>query len=261
MANQKKFEQAVVAKAVSVLHRLHSAMPARETLQTAQGEILMAVSFPPRVLETESWLSSSAKPTPNVINPCTLKQMAGAATLPCESHLSQNMEESAEHISWKEWLHQHGGRLLLCARQWTRSVADAEDVVQEAFVRFWRHQRKLGGDPMGLLLTSIRRAAFDLARHNQRRTARESAADGLFLDGESLFEPLPQDDARRQAIEAALRDLSSEQRQVLVLKIWGERTFDQIGTELGISPHTAASRYRYALSALRKKLTPANHYA
>jgi RNA polymerase sigma-70 factor (ECF subfamily) len=41
---------------------------------------------------------------------------------------------------------------------------------------------------------------------------------------------------------------------VLVLKIWGQLTFDQIAAQLEISPNTAASRYRYALGALRKEL-------
>jgi RNA polymerase sigma-70 factor (ECF subfamily) len=41
---------------------------------------------------------------------------------------------------------------------------------------------------------------------------------------------------------------------VLALKIWGELTFGQIAVQLEISPNTAASRYRYALAALRKDL-------
>jgi RNA polymerase sigma-70 factor (ECF subfamily) len=45
---------------------------------------------------------------------------------------------------------------------------------------------------------------------------------------------------------------------VLVLKIWGELTFAHIATQLGISPNTAASRYRYALTALRHELTETN---
>jgi DNA-directed RNA polymerase specialized sigma24 family protein len=44
---------------------------------------------------------------------------------------------------------------------------------QEAFVRFWRHQRPLPGEPMALLVTSVRRAAIDLGRGETRRTARE----------------------------------------------------------------------------------------
>ena len=52
---------------------------------------------------------------------------------------SDRMEDADNDDSWKTWFQLHGPKLLLCARQWTRSLADAEDVVQEAFVRFWRH--------------------------------------------------------------------------------------------------------------------------
>src|SRR3954449_7719919 len=93
---------------------------------------------------------------------------------------SERMEDARDHDSWKNWFQLYGPKLLLCARQWTRSAADAEDVVQEAFVRFWRHQRGLPGEPMALLVTSVRRAAFDLARRDGRRSAREEfAADSL----------------------------------------------------------------------------------
>ena len=38
------------------------------------------------------------------------------------------------------------------------------------------------------------------------------------------------------------------------MKIWGGLTFPQIAEAAGISPNTAASRYRYALAALREQL-------
>lgn len=80
---------------------------------------------------------------------------------------------------------------MWCARQWTRSLADAEDAVQEAFVGYWRRQRELPGEPMALLVTSVRRAADDLARRrgcrrhsdadpiNPARGRRESGGDNL----------------------------------------------------------------------------------
>ena len=49
------------------------------------------------------------------------------------------------------------------------------------------------------------------------------------------------------------------QREVLALKIWGDLTFAQIAAQLDIPPDTAASRYRYALTALRKELIPVAH--
>src|SRR4051812_8134643 len=153
---------------------------------------------------------------------------------------SNRMEEPRNHDSWQNWFQLHGPKLLLCARQWTRSLADAEDVVQEAFVRFWRHQRQLPGDPRALLVISIRRAALDLARSSDRRHAREQRADGGLEETVTLFAPLPgEGDERRQEIEVALQRLPDEQREVLVLKIWQQLTFEQVGEVLDISPNTA----------------------
>jgi RNA polymerase sigma-70 factor (ECF subfamily) len=167
------------------------------------------------------------------------------------------MEDASAHDAWKQWFQLYGPKLLLCARQWTRTTADAEDVVQEAFVRFWRHQRHLPGEPMALLVTSVRRAALDLARRTDRRQSREERA-GVESEpgGVARVSPLEHDE-RRAAIEQALQRLPAEQREVLVLKIWGELTFEQVARELQLSPNTAASRYRYALAALRQELSAA----
>ena len=40
--------------------------------------------------------------------------------------------------SWKQWFQNHGSRLLLFARQQTRTPEDAEDVLQEAMLRLWK---------------------------------------------------------------------------------------------------------------------------
>ena len=58
-------------------------------------------------------------------------------------------------------------------------------------------------------------------------------------------------------MEAALKELPEKFSEVLVMKVWGGRTFDEIGKALDISLHTAASRYRYGLEALRKRLAAA----
>ncbi len=159
---------------------------------------------------------------------------------------------------WRTWFRHYGARLLLVARQWTRSAADAEDVVQEAFVRYWRGQRALAGDPLPLLITSVRRAALDLLRRRDRRERREQ--DQVDLGAESWFEPNPEGDERANLLEEAVEQLPSEQREVLVLKIWGGLTFAEIASQLDLSPHTAASRYRYALEELRRKLSAVKNH-
>ncbi len=162
------------------------------------------------------------------------------------------MESIVSHEDWKTCFAQLAPALLLFARRWTNSRADAEDVVQEAFVRFWRRQHSL--ENRGLLYATVRSAALDRLRREQRRSQREAVA----LRGHDDFcEPVfAPDDEGQQLLAAAVERLPNEQREVVLLKIWSELTFAEIGVALEISPNTAASRYRYALGSLKKLLQP-----
>ena len=48
-----------------------------------------------------------------------------------------------------------------------------------------------------------------------------------------------------------LQKLPPDQREVIVLKIWHEHTFEEIGALLELSPNTVAGRYRYGMEKLR----------
>src|SRR5438477_7104133 len=76
---------------------------------------------------------------------------------------------------WTSWLDQHGAALVLFARQWVASRADAEDVVQEAFVRFWRSRHRVA-DPAAYLYACVKHCALDWRRGRQRQARREAAA-------------------------------------------------------------------------------------
>jgi RNA polymerase sigma-70 factor, ECF subfamily len=158
------------------------------------------------------------------------------------------MENVATDEDWKVCFSQVAPGLLLFARQWTRSTADAEDVVQEAFVRFWRKQHNIDNRP--LLYAAVRSIALDFLRRDSRRARRES---DVVSDTEQSVQPtFAIENESQQALAAAVDCLPSEQREVLVMKIWNELTFAEIANVLGISQNTAASRYRYALAALKK---------
>ena len=161
------------------------------------------------------------------------------------------MENVATNENWKICFSQLAPGLVLFARQWTRSLADAEDVVQEAFVKFWRRNHNITN--RGLLYATVRSIALDFLRRDSRRARRESTA---MSDVDQAVEPAfdVEDDSQR-ALVAAIDHLPAEQREVLTLKIWNELTFADIASVLTISQNTAASRYRYALAALKKNLT------
>ena len=71
------------------------------------------------------------------------------------------------------------------------------------------------------------------------------------------FKDSIEQDERSQQIEAAIQSLPDYYKEVIILKIWGDLTFEQIAETLDIPMNTAASRYRYALERLRRTLTPA----
>ena len=93
---------------------------------------------------------------------------------------------------------------------------------------------------------------MDRRRSEARRRVREELARPG--DSESLFEHTLEHDERRQEIEKTLQSLPDEQKEVVIMKIWGGLTFKGIGEALTISANTAASRYRYALTSLRQTL-------
>ena len=162
-------------------------------------------------------------------------------------------------MDWTQWFHLHGGALLLYARQWTRSRTDAEEAVQDGFIRFWRSRSredrmKPPEKDLPLLFVAVKHAAFDRARRCRRRQDREHAAGREWYDKGDLFQTEITESERTQRIEKALMTLPGNQREVVVLKFWGRLTFRQIGRALRISPNTAASRYRYALAALQRQL-------
>jgi len=154
---------------------------------------------------------------------------------------------------WEKWLDEHGSALTLFARQFVDSHADAEEAVQDGFIRFWKI-RDSAIDPIALLHSCVKRAAMDVTRGDNRRLRREQAV-AMGLKNESMFVCPVEHSEREEQVEHALQTLPKEQREVLVMKIWGQATFGQIAAALELSPNTAASRYRYAIEALRKQLT------
>lgn len=155
---------------------------------------------------------------------------------------------------WSQWLRRHGPAMLLLARQLVPGRADAEDVVQEAFVRFWT-ARQRAADPVAYLFACVRTAASDWRRGSSRRVRREGAvASGRPPAADAMFAAALEQDERRAAVEAALAELPENQRAVVVMKLWARLSFPQIGQALGVPPDTAASRYRYALEKLRVRL-------
>lgn len=185
----------------------------------------------------------------------TRKSFSGLDKIPSWRRLESKdhkevMENVATDEDWKVCFAEAAPGLVLFARQFVRSLAEAEDVVQEAFVRFWRKQHPIQN--RALLFAAVRSISLDAIRRDARRARREADA---IADADQFVAPqFDSTTESQQALAGAIDQLPEEQREVLVMKIWNELTFAEIAEVAGISQNTAASRYRYALVALKKNL-------
>lgn len=144
-----------------------------------------------------------------------------------------------------EGLYRHyGGALLLFAISICGENSRAQDAVHQVFLKLMEtNSLNAALDPKAYLFASVRNVLLNDNKHRQRNVTIEP--DQLW------FTPPDRDHAAELNLRRALQSLPDDQRQVVVLHIWGELTFGQVAEILNVSANTAASRYRYALSKLR----------
>jgi RNA polymerase sigma-70 factor (ECF subfamily) len=134
----------------------------------------------------------------------------------------------------------------------TGSVEDAEDVVQDVFVKVAEQGPRLARvrRPKRWLLTVAHRCAVDCVRRRVRRGA-DRITDVPYLVA-------PSDDPGRAAdartASRLIDRLPPPQREVVLLRHFADCTFAAIGTITGVPTFTASSRYRLAIAQLRRLL-------
>jgi RNA polymerase sigma-70 factor (ECF subfamily) len=142
----------------------------------------------------------------------------------------------------------------------TRYCADraaADDIVQETFIRAWRHLPRLSADDRPVrpwLFRVARNLLIDADRAARVRppvTGSPPAEDGGPDDG--LDQVLD-----RELVSAALARLSPAHQAVLVETFYRDASLAGTARALGIPPGTARSRLHYALQALRRQLDQAS---
>src|SRR6201993_4692227 len=130
--------------------------------------------------------------------------------------------------------------------------ASADDIVQETFIRAWRHLPQLSADDRPVRPWLFRVARNLLIDANRAARARPmSAPEPLAEIGtdSGLDEVLD-----RQLVFAALQHLSPAHQSVLVETFYRGETMATVARELGIPHGTVRSRLHYALDALRQHL-------
>jgi RNA polymerase sigma-70 factor (ECF subfamily) len=139
--------------------------------------------------------------------------------------------------------------------RWLWSAGEAQDVVQEAFLKVWSVRDAVDPATVEPLLY---RTALNLAS-NRRRSWRLWRWVGLDAAGAEASPEATTEEAlagaeTRRRVRAAIEALPERLRQVILLSEYSELSHQQIGAALGIPPGTVGSRRHAALAALSREL-------
>jgi RNA polymerase sigma-70 factor, ECF subfamily len=133
----------------------------------------------------------------------------------------------------------------------------AEDVLQESYLRVWRHAASYDpaiASPMAWMATIVRHGAIDAVRKRQFETA--GTENEMLNVASSDPDPLDEIDLARlrPLVLAAFAQLPAEKRRLIMLAYLRERSRDELSTQFGIPANTVKTHLRRALLELRGTL-------
>jgi len=147
------------------------------------------------------------------------------------------------------WFDAYGAALSLYARQWLEAGL-ADDIVQDVFIRLMS-QRAEPRNVKAWLFRSVRNAAISGLRSGKRRQRHEEQAAAR---RPAWFEARAEDLIDAATAQDAMMSLPSDQREVLVLRIWATMTLRDIAELLDEPVSTVFSRYQAGLEGIRNRL-------
>jgi RNA polymerase sigma factor (sigma-70 family) len=154
----------------------------------------------------------------------------------------------------------YGGACYGLARRILRDDSLAQDVVQETFLACWRDGRydQTRGTVASWLLSITHHKAVDAVRKEERLRSRRASEEALADLADASGSP--EDQAwgllRGAAVRGALRDLPTEQREVLLLAYYGGYSQREIATITGVPLGTVKTRTLAGMRRLRTALAP-----
>jgi RNA polymerase sigma-70 factor (ECF subfamily) len=134
----------------------------------------------------------------------------------------------------------------------------AEDIAAEVYFRAWRSRRSYRGEGTQLswLLSITHNTAATLLRRRARERPNQEVVDKRSGSIEGPERHVENSSDREMLLEA-IRKLTPEQQQVVILRFFGDRSHREIARELGRKEDAVRALQYRALKQLRKNFQPA----
>ena len=142
---------------------------------------------------------------------------------------------------------EYGAALVLYARQW---CVHPDDALQDALIDLAQLALE-PRDPVAWLFKTVRRKAINQVRSENRRSKYQQLAAE---QREPWFTRDPASSMGSNEIESLLAELDTLDREIVVARIWGELSFEQIAELVDRSMSFVYRRYQQTLRDLEKKI-------
>jgi RNA polymerase sigma-70 factor (family 1) len=156
---------------------------------------------------------------------------------------------------------QFGPKIYGTARRMFLSHEDAEELVQEVFLKIWKKREQLKDNLsfQAYLITIMKSLVYKKAKSQSRFLAfQRSAAASEYSVGNEGERLLEVDDLYRYS-KKAIDELPKGQKQVFELRYLSHQSTDQIAEQLSISKRTVESHIYKATKSLREKLARSSY--
>ncbi len=165
------------------------------------------------------------------------------------------MTQMISETKLREWMEKLGPRLITLSAGICRDRHQAEEIVQEAFVKLWNKPPDAGE----IAYTSwLRRVVTNSSINALQRTRRpkplpEFSDDPGLRSGE---QPHDECDSREslERVSAAMDRLDAPKRTILLLRAYEQLSYEEIATHLGVPMGTVMSRLNRARAALMEEM-------
>ena len=165
--------------------------------------------------------------------------------------------EAADTERFAEWVREYGGAVRGYLRGLIGRLDAIDDLFQEVFSRAWQGRRRYEerGHARAYLLQIADRVVCDRFRRAKPETP---MGDGIWEIGEratNMSDPVRNADRNEAArrLDGALDQLSPLQKRALLLRYYGQLSFNEIADSLGCPLNTALSHCHRGLETLRKQ--------
>lgn len=175
------------------------------------------------------------------------------------------LARSGDRGAMHELYERHRSRIFGLAYRYVKNVPDAEDILQDTFIKAFQSLKKCQLDENSYFSTWLYRIAVNCAMDHFRRQCRREEDEGWqrdFLAADASSDALtPESEFQRQEtrarMELVLNTLSPRKRMIVVLRHYQQLKINEIAAVLGCSQGSVKKQLFVALAQLKSKMGPA----